>query len=123
MTILDFGRINSEDHISTFSDLRRMMGMDKAHLICIGDTSVLTSDKPRGSGEKKMPSARLKVDFSDPPTSVAIKALEDAGCSVTTIPVNAQPFPELLVGGQYYRGLEQINAIAGEIKSLFKIDS
>ena len=59
--------------------------------------------------------ARLKVDFSDPVSNKAIRLVRDAGCTLTTIPVSAQPFPELLVNGQYYRGLNQIREAVAKI--------
>lgn len=100
--------------------------MKKVRSGCNRDSALITKHErfeDKTGGGRKMavtPSARLKVDFADPRTKEAIRVMEDAGCAVTTIPISAQPYPELLVGGRYYRGMEQIQAVADEIKSFFK---
>ena len=95
--------------------------MARQQVRCNFDDALIENGTRRPK-RSKVPSemkARLKVDFSDPVTDRAIRLIRDAGCMLTTIPVSAQPFPELLVNGQYYRGLNQIREAVAEIKKAY----
>lgn len=94
--------------------------MARQRALCTKNSSLIDngghSAKSRGAGVEMKVSARLKVDFSDPVSDKAIQLVRKAGCMLTTIPVSAQPFPELLVNGRYYRGWSEIQGAVAEIK-------
>jgi len=60
---------------------------------------------------------RLKANISDSRTFDAIELLHNAGCAVTTILVSGQPYPEVLLNGRYYRGLDEIREAVSTLKA------
>jgi hypothetical protein len=60
------------------------------------------------------PAARLKANIADRSTFEAMHMLQEAGCAVTTVLVTGQPYPEVLLNGTYYRGIDEIRtAVSG----------
>lgn len=73
------------------------------------------TDPASGRGLRR--AARLKANIADRTTFEVMELLKEAGCAVTTVLVTGQPYPEVLLNGTYYRGIDEIRAGVAELRS------